>query len=190
VVREHKEETNVPTREEVRAMLPELEMIHDKELREKTLDVWLDAMKTGGWELSDMTDIPFTLLIENTDLSLLDHTRVVTQTAAAIADTMAGFYGDRMPINRDYLISGGILHDVGKLLEYRREGGKIVKSEMGKDLRHPFSGTALAFKHGIPSMIMHLIAMHAKEGDDGRRNPEAWIIHYADFVNFRSLKTL
>jgi putative nucleotidyltransferase with HDIG domain len=180
----------MPTRDAVKAMLPELDMIGDKELREKTLDVWMDAMETGGWEVSDMPDIPFTLLIEGTDLSLLDHTRVVTQTAAAIAETMSGYYGDRMPINRDYLISGGLLHDVGKLLEYRRDGARIVKSDVGKDLRHPFSGTALAYKHDIPSMICHLIAMHAKEGEDGRRNPEAWIIHYADFVNFRSLKTL
>jgi putative nucleotidyltransferase with HDIG domain len=180
----------MPSREDVRGILPELEWIKDEELREKTLDVWVDAMETGGWEVADMKDIPFTLLIEDTDLTLLDHTRVVTQTAISIAKTMAGYYGNRMPINMDYLVSGGLLHDVGKLVEYRRLGDKIVKSEAGKDLRHPFSGTALAYKHGIPTMICHLIAMHAKEGEGGRRNPEAWIIHYADFVNFRSLQTL
>jgi putative nucleotidyltransferase with HDIG domain len=180
----------MPERRDVRGMLPELELIKDEQLREKTLDVWMEAMETGGWEVSDMKDIPFTLLIEGTDLSLLDHTRVVTQTAVAIAKAMSGYYGSRMPINMDYLVSGGILHDVGKLVEYRRLGEKIVKSEAGKDLRHPFSGTALAYKNGIPTMICHLIAMHAKEGDDGRRNPEAWIIHYADFVNFRSLQTV
>jgi putative nucleotidyltransferase with HDIG domain len=180
----------MPTKDEVRGILPELELIQDEELREKTLDVWVDAMETGGWEAADMKDIPFTLLIEDTDLSLLDHTRVVTQTAIAIAKAMGGYYGDRMPINMDYLVSGGLLHDVGKLVEYVRLGSKVVKSEVGKDLRHPFSGTALAYKHGIPTMICHLIAMHAKEGEGGRRNPEAWIIHYADFVNFRSLQTL
>jgi putative nucleotidyltransferase with HDIG domain len=180
----------MPTRDEVRALLPELELIKDEGLKEKTLDVWIDAMETGGWEVVDMPDIPFTLLIEETDLSLVDHTRVVTQTAVAMAKAMYGYYGDRMPINMDYLVSGGLLHDVGKLIEYRRLGAQIVKSEAGKDLRHPFSGTALAYKHGIPTMICHLIAMHAKEGEGGRRNPEAWIIHYADFVNFRSLSTL
>ncbi len=66
----------MPTRDEVRGMLPELELIEDEKLREKTLDVWIDAMETGGWEVVDMKDIPFTLLIENTDLTLLDHTRV------------------------------------------------------------------------------------------------------------------
>lgn len=177
----------MPTREEVRAVLPELGLIEDEALREKTLDVWIDAMVLGGWEIGDLADIPFTLLVE-TKVSLLDHTRVVTQTAVAICDTMSSFYGSAVPMNRDYLVSGGILHDVGKLLEYRRLGDKFVKSEIGKDLRHPFSGTALAYKHGIPSAICHLIAVHAKEGEGARRTPEAVIIHYSDFVNFESLK--
>jgi putative nucleotidyltransferase with HDIG domain len=177
----------MPSRDEVREALPELKLISDEGLREKTLDVWTDAMVTGGWEMSDLPEIPFTLLVE-TKVSLLDHTRVVTQTAVAIHDAMSGFYGSAMPMNRDYLVSGGILHDVGKLLEYRRLGDKFVKSEVGKDLRHPFSGTAIAYKHGIPSAICHLIAVHAKEGEGARRTPEAVIIHYADFVNFESLK--
>jgi len=177
----------MPTREEVRGALPELELIADEALREKTLDAWTDAMVLGGWEMGDLADIPFTLLVE-TKVSLLDHTRVVTKTAAAIAETMSDFYGNAMPLNRDHLISGGLLHDVGKLLEYRRLGDKFVKSEIGKDLRHPFSGTALAYKHGIPSAVCHLIAVHAKEGEGERRTPEAVIIHYSDFVNFESLK--
>lgn len=177
----------MPTRDEVRKVLPELELIQDDTLREKTLDVWTDAMVLSGWEIRDLADIPFTLLVE-TKVSLLDHTRAVTQTAVAIGDTMSSFYGGAMPMNRDYLVSGGLLHDVGKLLEYQRLGDTFVKSEIGKDLRHPFSGTALAYKHGIPSAICHLIAVHAKEGEGARRTPEAVIIHYADFSNFESLK--
>jgi len=177
------------TKDQVKALFPELEMIKDADLRAKTLDVWTDAMNQGGWDVGDMKDIPFTLLIA-TKVSLVDHTRAVTQTAIAIADTMKKFYGDALPINRDHLVAGGLLHDVGKLLEYRKEAGKVVKSDVGKDLRHPFSGTALAYKQGIPSAVCHLIAVHAKEGDGARRNPEAHIIHYADFSNFESLKSL
>lgn len=174
-------------KDDVRKAIPELELIKDEELREKTLDVWVDGMEEGGWTAGDLADIPFTLLVD-TKVSLLDHTRAVTRTAAAIADVMTEFYGDAMPINKDYLISGGILHDVGKLLEYKREGGKIVKSSCGKDLRHPFSGTALAYRRGVPTAICHLIAAHAKEGEGVRHMPEAVIIHYADFSNFESLK--
>ncbi|MBD3347742.1 MAG: HD domain-containing protein [Candidatus Eisenbacteria bacterium] len=179
----------MPGRDEVRKVLPELDRISDEDLREKTLDVWIDAMEQGGWDVSDLDEIPFTLLID-TGVSFLEHTRSVTRTAIAIAETMKEFYGARMPIDMDRLVSGGILHDVGKLLEYRREGGKFTKSDLGKDLRHPFSGTALAFKHGIPSEVCHLIAVHAKEGEGARRMPEAQIIHHADFANFESLKTL
>ncbi len=176
-------------RDELRGVLPELELINDEGLREKTLDVWTDGMEQGGWSVADLKDIPFTLLIE-TKCTLLEHTRGVTQTAVAIGDTLAAFYGDGMPINRDELIAGGILHDVGKLVEYKREGGKIVKSEMGKDLRHPFSGTALAFKHGLPTSICHMIAVHAKEGEGARHTTEAFIINHSDFVNFEPLKNM
>jgi putative nucleotidyltransferase with HDIG domain len=176
-------------RDDVRGILPELALIKDEALREKTLDVWVDAMEQGGWGVADLKDIPFTLLID-TDCTLLEHTRGVTRTAVAIADTLADIYGDRMPIDRDQLISGGILHDVGKLVEYRRDGGKVVKSEMGKDLRHPFSGTALAFKHGLPTSICHMIAVHAKEGEGARHTTEAFIINHSDFVNFEPLKNM
>lgn len=179
----------MPTRDDVRKLFPEIDVIRDAKLREQTADVWVDALRGGGWEVGDMAAIPFTLLIE-TKVSLVEHTRAVTRTAMAIADTMTDAYGDAMPINRDQLIAGGILHDVGKLLEYRKEGGRVVKSDMGKDLRHPFSGTALAYAKGLPSSVCHLIAVHAKEGDGARRNPEAFIIHHADFANFESLKVL
>jgi hypothetical protein len=51
-------------------------------------------------------------------------------------------------------------------------------------LRHPFSGVALAFKHEIPYEVMHIIAVHSKEGDFVRRSPEAIIYHHAEFADF------
>jgi CRISPR/Cas system-associated endonuclease Cas3-HD len=86
------------------------------------------------------------------------------------------------------LVAGSILHDVGKLLEYRKTGKGYVKSHMGSLLRHPFSGQALAYKHDVPPEVLHMIAYHSKEGDLGKRTVEAIIIHHADFVNFEPLK--
>jgi len=34
----------------------------------------------------------------------------------------------------------------------------------GRYLRHPFSGVGLAFKHGVPEEVMHVIATHSKRG--------------------------
>lgn len=181
-------ESRMALSEDIRKLFPELELIHDRTLREQTLDVWTEAADQGGWSAEDLTKIPFTLLIETGGLSLVDHTRAVTKTAIAIATVLEAEYGDALPINRDHLISGGLLHDVGKCLEYERKGKEIVKSERGKDLRHPFSGTALAFQRGLPTDVCHMIAVHAGEGTGHRHTTEAYIIHHSDFVNFEPLK--
>ena len=67
---------------------------------------------------------------------------------------------------RDVLIAGALLHDVGKLLEYARNAeGRFVMSDYGLKLRHPVSGAMLAQKHGLPEHVLHIIAVHASEGN-------------------------
>ena len=54
---------------------------------------------------------------------------------------MNEFFKDELPVNMDVLISGAILADVGKLLEYVLDkDGNAVQGSYGKYLRHPFSG--------------------------------------------------
>ena len=43
-------------------------------------------------------------------------------------------------------------------------------------------------KHDLPDKVVHMIAVHAKEGDGGYRCPEAVLVHHADFMNFEPLK--
>ncbi|MFH1312149.1 MAG: HD domain-containing protein [Candidatus Eisenbacteria bacterium] len=174
--------------ESVRNLLPEVDLIKREELRHSVISVWQDAIDLGGWTADDLTSIPFTLLIPDCKFDLIMHTRVVTRTAVGIAETLIENYGKAVTIDMDILVAGGILHDVGKLLEYVRKGDAVVKSEKGSLLRHPFSGQALAYKHGLPFQVLHMIAYHSKEGDLGKRTTEAIIIHHADFVNFEPLK--
>ncbi|NIA31400.1 MAG: HDIG domain-containing protein [Actinobacteria bacterium] len=169
-------------------LFPEFDLIEDKSLREKTFSCWAEAMQIGGWKTEDLDEIPFTLLIPNCPVSFREHVRSVTQTAIATAGVLVEFYSRQYTVNVDYIVAGGLLHDIGKLLEYRREDGRFVKSEKGKLLRHPFSGAGLAMKHGLPDTIVHIIATHAKEGDGSYRCPESVIIHHADFMNFEPLK--
>lgn len=56
----------------------------------------------------------------------MDHTKRVTNLAKCIMDQRDE------NINQDFLISGALLHDVGKLLECTVKDGKIVNSEYGK----------------------------------------------------------
>ena len=85
----------------------------------------------------------------------------------------------------DVLISGAILADVGKLLEYElNENGETIQSKYGKYLRHPFSGVSLAEKCGVPPEVCHIIASHAAEGNLVKRSTEAYIVHHADFMTY------
>jgi putative nucleotidyltransferase with HDIG domain len=172
---------------EIIELFPEINQINNEDLKKKVISVWEEATKQGGWKMEDLEKIPFTLLIPDCKVNLIEHTRAVTQTALEIAKVIAKFYKKQVKIDFDLLLAGGILHDVGKLLEYASVGGKITKSKTGKILRHPFSGSALAYKHGLPDEVVHMIATHAKEGDGGFRSLEAMILHHADFINFESL---
>jgi putative nucleotidyltransferase with HDIG domain len=172
---------------EIIDLIPEINQIKDEDLKKKVISVWDEAIKQGGWKVEDLKKIPFTLLIPDCKINLIEHTRAVTHTALEVAKVILEFYGKKVKIDFDLLLAGGILHDVGKPLEYAEVEGKITKSEKGKLLRHPFSGAALAYKHGLPDEVIHMIATHAREGDGGFRSVEAMIIHYSDFINFESL---
>ena len=172
-------------------VVPEFELIEDQDLREKSIQVWVAAMERSGWTADDLLEMPFTLLINPCPASYIEHVRAVTLTAVRAARLFGEIYGDRVPINMDYLVSGGLLHDIGKLLEYEeRDDGMTVQTHSGKLMRHPFSGAALAYEFGLPAEVQHIIAAHAGEGDKVKRSPEATIINKADFMSFETLRDL
>lgn len=177
----------------IRELLPEIEWIQDQELQNKVVDTYQDALVMGNWEAEDMDKIPFTLLIPNCPYSYRDHVRGVTRVAKASMDEFNAIYASQnsqFTLDHDTLIAGALLHDVGKLVEYVKEAdGNTVKSQMGKDLRHPFSGTFLALRNGCSSRIGHIIANHSVEGDGTLRSPEAVIVNKADFINFDTVKS-
>jgi len=93
-------------------------------------------------------------------------------------------YGDRYKIDRDTLIAGALLADVGKLLEFEFDGDQVRWSKTYRYLRHPFTGVALCYKHGLPDPVMHIVATHSWEGDRFQRQAESIIFHHADFTDF------
>jgi putative nucleotidyltransferase with HDIG domain len=172
----------------IMSLIPEFQLIQDPELRKKTIKVWEEAIREGHWSLDELLEMPFTLLIDQTPVNIIEHTRAVTLCSLRVAEVLIREYRDRILIHKDYLLSGALLHDVGKLFEYEKKGGEFVKSREGKLLRHPISGAAFAFKYDIPQEVLHIIAAHSKEGDGVRRTVEAVIVNHADFVNFDVLK--
>jgi putative nucleotidyltransferase with HDIG domain len=174
-------------REAILAIFPEIEWIEDESLRVRVIRTYERALREGGWAPADMERIPFTLLVD-TELSYADHVRAVTRIAHAVYEAFLELFGDRVPLKRDILLAGALLHDVGKLVEIEEHDGKFQRSAGGKILRHPFSGAALAYAERLPPEVLHIIAAHSKEGDPHPRTPEGAVVHHVDFICFEAVK--
>jgi putative nucleotidyltransferase with HDIG domain len=177
--------------EDIKKLWPELEWISDMSLREKTTKAWTLALERSALGPDDLEKIPFTLLCgPDLRVSFMKHKRCVVHIAKECGEKMNHFFGNELPVNMDVLISGAILADVGKLLEYELDkDGKPVQGKYGKYLRHPFSGVSLAEECGVPPEVCHIIAAHAHEGDLVNRTTEAFIVHHADFMTFLPFKS-
>src|SRR3990172_4249958 len=172
-------------KQELLEILPEFNLIKDEKLRENTISVWEEATNYRHWTAEELSAIPFTLIVKNVKITYLEHVRTVCKMCVACDEVLTEAYHERKtPVNRDYLVAGALLADVGKLYEYDKKGGKVVNSKHGKYLRHPFSGVGVCFKYDIPEEVMHIVAVHSKEGDFFPRSPEAIIFHHADFIDF------
>jgi putative nucleotidyltransferase with HDIG domain len=169
---------------------PILERIRDADLRAKTVKAWVLACQRGGWKsLDELRAMPFTLLTNTRGVNFIEHTIAVTEGAYGLAKAQEAAYRE-LPYKIDYdrLLAGGLLHDVGKLLEFERdEQGNFRKSRSGMCARHPISGTAVAYEVGLSDEVLNTIACHAKEGDGRPQVLETVLIHQADFATFNPL---
>lgn len=170
---------------------PELNWIKNDDLREKTAQVWELALQRSVLTPEDLNRIPFTLLAgPDLKVTFMDHKRSVVHIAKAAGEKVNEFYHGELPVDMDVLISGAILIDVGKLLEYvLDENGNAIQGTYGKYLRHPFSGVSLAEEFGVPAEVCHIIATHAGEGDMVKRTTESYLVHHADFMTFLPFKS-
>lgn len=182
---------------EIKKLFPEIEKIGNEELKTKVIKALEKAINKGGWTEEDLHLIPFTLLIpeligENSipKISIIKHIRAVTQMCIATYERyeMLGI-GDKL--NKDELIAGGLLHDVGKFIEYERdETGEIIQTKEGKYIRHPAMGLELVYEFDLPLIVRQAIIFHSKEGDKIPRLTEVEIIHRCDFLCFAPIKQI
>jgi 3'-5' exoribonuclease len=116
---------------------------------------------------------------------LLEHTVSVTR----LCHTMAEHYGP--VVDRDLLITGALLHDIGKVKEIAIEAGFPYTTE-GKLLGHILLGLEMVHEAGrelgVPEsrlrLVEHLVASHQGRYEwhspSEPRTLEALILHYAD----------
>lgn len=123
----------------------------------------------------------------------LEHVLNVTRTCCHLADKYADLYPDAdPPINKDVIVAGAVLHDIGKLrelsitaagAEYSAAGSLIGHILQGRDIiRETAAGRAID-----PETLLrleHVIVAHQRLPEWGSpkppMTPEALIVHYAD----------
>ncbi len=156
---------------------PIIAEVQDLELREKIIKAWARALREGSFK--NLEDIPFSVTIPET--SLVSHIKWVMEVAlfiASLAEKRMGIH-----INRDLLIASVLLHDLGKAFEYKKEGNKYVKSDIGEKFIHGLWGTYIALEERVSKDLAHLIATHSKDSPDHPQLLEGIILHYADFAH-------
>jgi 3'-5' exoribonuclease len=123
----------------------------------------------------------------------LEHVLNVTRTSCQLADRYAELYLElQPPINKDVIVAGAVLHDIGKLrelvttpagAEYTAAGCLIGHVLQGRDIVRE----AAAGREIDPETLLrleHVIVSHQRLPEWGApkppMTPEALIVHYAD----------
>ena len=125
---------------------------------------------------------------------LLAHTLSVAQSCLLLADRYVAIYADlRPPLNRDLIVAGAVLHDMGRTLELDATSATAEPTVPGRMVGHLFLGrdlvrdTARALGDVNPELVLlleHLIITHLNLPEWGSPRlpliPESLILHHAD----------
>ena len=167
-------------------LFPAFLEIQDAELRTKSETAMMMAMEQGGWNKENIHQAPVTLSWKRCDVSWVEHVRDVTDMCMLEFDQMKKYYiRHGIAFDRDLVVAGALLHDIGKLTEFvPGEGGGAVHSGNFQLMRHPLSGAIIAAKAQLPDPVVHLIATHSFEGDRSYQTLESEFVRTVDLFVF------
>jgi 3'-5' exoribonuclease len=125
---------------------------------------------------------------------LLEHTLSVTRTCLYLVEKYAAHYPDlKPPLNRDLVVAGAVLHDLGRVLELQADPALAQLTVPGRLLGHLFLGRDLVrdaarelgdVNPELLQLLEHLIVSHLNLPEWGSPRlpliPESLILHHAD----------
>ena len=113
---------------------------------------------------------------------------------APICDIVVQSMGAAYPelaIDMDVIVSGGLVHDVGKAWEFdpvNRKRWKAIQKQTGRpSIRHPAFGMHICLTVGLPEEVAHCAMAHSGEGELLVRSLECMIVHQADYTFWNTL---
>lgn len=199
-VREHGflKELLPSTENDISAMWQDLRSIIETKVQRKVLRDLLDSLLDDNKEA--FCTFPAGVEIHHAYLGgFLEH--VLSLVKSAI------FFGDHYKeLDRDLLIAGAVLHDIGKLRElsgpvtpsYTKEGRLIGHVVLGRDILREAAGGLPGFPDDLLIHLEHIVISHQGQLEWGAprrpKTPEALALHYLDDLDaklnrfFRVLK--
>lgn len=171
-------------------LAPALAFLDDAANRERAVNAWLEVAAEGEWDKKGIENCGI-----STDMkaecpeNLITHTCHVTEACAALFDSMGAMFASIGPCNREDLIAGAIMHDIGKLLENDYVDGQACHGKTAKYFRHPITGAYYAKKHGFNDNVVHMVLTHSNmlspEGPRAFNTPESLILKYIDEMCYK-----
>lgn len=183
-------------RQNVRDDLPILAEIKNEEMREWVVEAWATSLYLNGFSAihelqgSGMKD----MLVEK-NATQADHLCGVAALSKAIGEVLLR-KNHELDIDIDTLITGALLHDLGKPPEYNMENReawmKAPYKEGNPPASHAMYGYYICMLLELPTYICHIPANHCIEADARGviRSIACTIINYADYLYWESLKVL
>lgn len=112
---------------------------------------------------------------------LLEHTYSVTLLCISMAEALEKAYGKRLDM--DSLIAGALLHDIGKLWDFKK--GKRGWEVSDNIVDHTVLGAAELYSRGFPEDVIHMVSSSHSEPDGliPQLTKEALILHTADHLD-------
>lgn len=164
--------------------LPEISQIVSGELRAKVTEAWAHAICESSF--GRPRDIPGAgnpgdfELVRGTQV---DHIRAVARIALKLADDFLEYYPE-VQIDRDIVLAGALIHDVGKAFEFdpvNLASWQKDPSRAGQpSLRHSVFGAHVCLTVGLPEELAHIALGHSREGQHIGLSLECMFVRIAD----------
>ena len=175
------------TDNELEELFPQFACIADGSLRQKAQRAMRLAAQRGGWDWESILKCPVTLNWMECPVTWVEHVRDVTDACIqAFAQQEKYFRQNHVPVSRDLVVAGALLHDIGKLTEFAHVDNQVCHSRNYQLLRHPLSGAVIAHEAGLPDELVYLIAVHSFEGEKSYQTVESNFVRKLDMFVFEN----
>ncbi len=179
-------------RETVRRELPEIEDIKDQGMRDLVVEAWATSLAQEGLgaiaEIKGSGDPEKYILKEGTQV---DHLRGVALLSMRMAEQLQELKPG-LEVDRDIMIAGALVHDVGKAREFKAANQAKWKQAPHiagwPPARHSVHGYHICKSVGLPDEVAHIAIGHSREGVFVMKSLECTIVSHADHSYWEIMK--